>query len=203
MPEWMTPLLWPLWWRAISGSFSSTARRNWGKRLVASMAVDRPTIPPPITRTSKLCCGICSKRRLSQQAREERNRVLLHDQGQVRGMADRARGGGYGEGVGADRRGGVGRRHNRRRAAAIATTAGAKQCQSKPCPQHKAEQDLPAMSVTRGEDESGKHGQEYRWPPEGDAAPRGDGSYYGAGKDFQRHRRGGRARGHHGRREGV
>src|SRR6185437_2200705 len=193
MPEWMTPLLWPLWWRAISGSFSSTARRSWGKRRVASMAVAKPTIPPPITRRSKLCCGISEGTIIAASAASA-NCTLLHDQRQVGGVAHRARGGGYGEDISADGRGGVGWRHDGRRAAAIATATGAKNHHAGHGHQGEAEQDSPAMpAALPGEDESGNHGQKYRCPPESAAAPPGNGSYYGAGEHFQSYGGGARA----------
>jgi hypothetical protein len=52
MPEWMTPLLCPLWWAAIRRSFSTTATRRPGRRASSSRALARPTMPAPITTTS-------------------------------------------------------------------------------------------------------------------------------------------------------
>src|SRR5215217_3311622 len=49
----MTPLLRPVWWRANAGSFSSTATEIPGNRSVICIAVDNPTMPPPITARSK------------------------------------------------------------------------------------------------------------------------------------------------------
>src|ERR671921_352932 len=49
----MTPLLRPVWWRASAGSFSSTATEIPGNRSVICIAVDSPTMPPPITARSK------------------------------------------------------------------------------------------------------------------------------------------------------
>src|SRR5688500_7822572 len=49
----MTPLLRPVWCRASAGSFSSTATEIPGNRSVICIAVDSPTIPPPITARSK------------------------------------------------------------------------------------------------------------------------------------------------------
>src|SRR6266436_897216 len=54
MPEWMTPLLWPVWWAAICGSFSSSSSRRRGWASVRASAVARPTMPPPTTATSAL-----------------------------------------------------------------------------------------------------------------------------------------------------
>src|SRR3989304_2021713 len=53
MPEWITPLLWPVWWRPTPGSFSSTQRYAFGLRSRIASAVASPTIPPPPTATSK------------------------------------------------------------------------------------------------------------------------------------------------------
>lgn len=53
MPLWMTPLLRPVWWRAGPGSFSRTVTRVPGAARVIAYAVDRPTMPPPITSTSQ------------------------------------------------------------------------------------------------------------------------------------------------------
>src|SRR6478672_12694505 len=49
----MTPLLWPLWCAATRSSFSRTRSRSRGKRSTAAQAVDNPTMPAPITTTSK------------------------------------------------------------------------------------------------------------------------------------------------------
>src|SRR6266436_5374796 len=54
MPEWMTPLLWPVWWAAICGSFSSSSSRRRGWASVRASAVARPTMPPPTTARSAL-----------------------------------------------------------------------------------------------------------------------------------------------------
>ncbi len=43
------PLLRPLWWRAISGSFSSTTSGTAGSAARSARAVARPTSPPPTT----------------------------------------------------------------------------------------------------------------------------------------------------------
>ena len=48
----MTPELWPLWCRAISGSLSSTASRASGWRRSSSRAVARPMSPAPTTAMS-------------------------------------------------------------------------------------------------------------------------------------------------------
>ncbi len=53
MPLWITPLLRPVWWRAGPDSFSRTVTRVPGAARVSAYAVDRPTIPPPITSTSQ------------------------------------------------------------------------------------------------------------------------------------------------------
>src|SRR3954471_2708559 len=47
MPAWTTPLLWPVWWKPTSGSFSSTATRRSGCLLMSSRAAARPRIPAP------------------------------------------------------------------------------------------------------------------------------------------------------------
>ena len=52
MPEWMTPLLWPLWCEASWLSFSSTTTRVPGRLRTTARAVARPTIPPPATTRS-------------------------------------------------------------------------------------------------------------------------------------------------------
>src|SRR2546423_6079640 len=52
MPAWMTPLLWPVWCRPTSASFSSTATRRSGCLLASSRAAARPTIPAPTIATS-------------------------------------------------------------------------------------------------------------------------------------------------------
>src|SRR5690554_6538361 len=52
MPEWITPLLWPVWWAAQRSSFSTTTMRAAGWRRPRAIAVDRPTMPPPRTATS-------------------------------------------------------------------------------------------------------------------------------------------------------
>src|SRR6266852_3623018 len=54
MPEWMTPLLWPVWWAAICGSFSSSSSRRRGWASVRASAVASPTMPPPTTARSAL-----------------------------------------------------------------------------------------------------------------------------------------------------
>jgi hypothetical protein len=53
MPLWTTPLLRPVWCRAGPGSFSRTVTRVPGAARLIAYAVDRPTIPPPITSTSQ------------------------------------------------------------------------------------------------------------------------------------------------------
>lgn len=53
MPLWITPLLRPVWCLAGPHSFSSTVTRVPGAVRVSAYAVDRPTIPPPITSTSQ------------------------------------------------------------------------------------------------------------------------------------------------------
>ncbi|CAM5452876.1 hypothetical protein SALBM217S_08745 [Streptomyces griseoloalbus] len=53
MPLWITPLLRPVWCRAGPASFSSTVTRVPGAARPRAYAVDRPTIPPPITTTSQ------------------------------------------------------------------------------------------------------------------------------------------------------
>ena len=52
MPEWMTPLLWPVWWRPTSVSFSTTTSSQPGSSSSNDTAVARPTMPPPITQKS-------------------------------------------------------------------------------------------------------------------------------------------------------
>src|SRR3990172_2081147 len=47
MPEWMTPLLCPVWWAATRGSLSSTTSRARGCRSVRATAVASPTMPAP------------------------------------------------------------------------------------------------------------------------------------------------------------
>src|SRR4029077_11562340 len=57
MPEWITPLLWPVWWRPTSASFSTTTSPQPGKASCNDSAVARPTIPPPITQKSYMDRG--------------------------------------------------------------------------------------------------------------------------------------------------
>src|SRR5215211_689510 len=52
MPEWMTPLLCPVWCCAIACSFSSTVRPRPGRRLRSSRATASPRMPAPTTTTS-------------------------------------------------------------------------------------------------------------------------------------------------------
>src|SRR5215470_7646791 len=52
MPEWMTPLLWPVWWAPSWGSLSSRVRRRRGYASVRPRAVPSPTMPPPMTARS-------------------------------------------------------------------------------------------------------------------------------------------------------
>ena len=52
MPEWITPLLWPVWWVASSASFSQITSDSEGKRSSSPRAVARPTMPPPMIATS-------------------------------------------------------------------------------------------------------------------------------------------------------
>src|SRR4051794_2271018 len=49
----MTPLLRPVWCRAIAGSRSSTTTDSSGRRRCSSRATARPMIPPPTTMTSQ------------------------------------------------------------------------------------------------------------------------------------------------------
>src|SRR5215510_10770991 len=52
MPEWMTPLLCPVWCVPSSDSFSQITRESEGKRSSNARAVARPTMPPPMIATS-------------------------------------------------------------------------------------------------------------------------------------------------------
>src|SRR5262245_12219537 len=52
MPEWMTPLLCPVWCVPSSDSFSQMTRDSEGTRSSNARAVARPTIPPPMIATS-------------------------------------------------------------------------------------------------------------------------------------------------------
>src|SRR3972149_6148390 len=54
MPEWMTPLVRPVWCAATRSSFSRTTTRAPGWRSSNAIAVARPTIPPPTTAMSQL-----------------------------------------------------------------------------------------------------------------------------------------------------
>ena len=60
MPEWMTPLLWPVWCAANPFSFSTTPTVSLGKRWVSSIAVAMPNIPPPTTAMSYVWSAIKS-----------------------------------------------------------------------------------------------------------------------------------------------
>src|SRR3954447_14230506 len=59
MPACTTPLEWPVWWRATSSSFSSTAILAFGSRRRSSRAVASPRIPAPITAVSQRAGGGC------------------------------------------------------------------------------------------------------------------------------------------------
>ena len=52
MPEWMTPLLWPVWCVPSSDSFSQSTSYSEGKRSSSARAVASPTMPPPMIATS-------------------------------------------------------------------------------------------------------------------------------------------------------
>src|SRR5919106_5657661 len=52
MPEWMTPLLWPVWWRPSSASFSQSTSFSAGNLSRSARAVASPTMPPPMMATS-------------------------------------------------------------------------------------------------------------------------------------------------------
>src|SRR6266540_246007 len=54
MPEWMTPLLCPVWCAAIVASLSRMTSRALGERSDSASAVARPTMPPPMIATSEL-----------------------------------------------------------------------------------------------------------------------------------------------------
>src|SRR4051812_25079224 len=51
----MTPLLRPVWCRAIVGSRSSTTTESSGRRRCSSRATARPMIPPPTMAVSQRC----------------------------------------------------------------------------------------------------------------------------------------------------
>src|SRR5215216_2080960 len=51
MPEWITPVLWPLWCAATRSSASRTTTDAW-RPDESVMAVAMPTIPPPMMATS-------------------------------------------------------------------------------------------------------------------------------------------------------
>src|SRR3954447_25309315 len=57
MPACTTPLEWPVWWRATSSSFSSTAILAFGSRRRSSRAVASPRMPAPITAVSQRAGG--------------------------------------------------------------------------------------------------------------------------------------------------
>src|SRR5215472_229093 len=52
MPEWITPLLWPVWCAPMRASLSTSANRRPGRRRSNSRALASPTIPAPTTTTS-------------------------------------------------------------------------------------------------------------------------------------------------------
>ena len=52
MPAWTTPLLWPVWCWASSGSRSSTTTLAPGRRRFSSQATASPRMPPPTTAMS-------------------------------------------------------------------------------------------------------------------------------------------------------
>src|SRR3954452_10374584 len=70
MPPWITPLLWPVWWKPTSGSRSSTTTRWSGWRASSSRAVARPRMPAPTTTTSA-CIDLDARGREPLLARVE------------------------------------------------------------------------------------------------------------------------------------
>src|SRR5271156_246128 len=56
----MTPLLWPVWWRASGGSLSILVREMSGKRLVSRRPVASPATPPPIIAIEGFDIEICN-----------------------------------------------------------------------------------------------------------------------------------------------
>src|SRR5688572_4286784 len=67
MPEWITPLLWPVWCVATPDSFSSTTTPSLGRRVSKRYAVASPTMPAPTMTTSALPlnaigCSLTSQR---------------------------------------------------------------------------------------------------------------------------------------------
>src|SRR5690242_15222189 len=52
MPACRTPELWPVWWKPVTGSRSSTVTVRSGCRASSSRATARPMMPAPTTATS-------------------------------------------------------------------------------------------------------------------------------------------------------
>src|SRR5262245_45937442 len=69
MPEWITPELRPVWWRASPSSFSSTTTRAPGTRTPKRHAVARPTMPPPTTARSALRTAWSARREARRHGR--------------------------------------------------------------------------------------------------------------------------------------
>src|SRR5256885_448448 len=61
MPAWITPLLWPVWWKPTSLSLSRTRSERSGCRRLSSRATARPTIPAPTTARSHSPAGLASR----------------------------------------------------------------------------------------------------------------------------------------------
>src|SRR6185369_15307210 len=51
-PLWITPELWPVWWRPTESCLSMTMIRDPGRRRSTSRATASPTIPAPTTARS-------------------------------------------------------------------------------------------------------------------------------------------------------
>src|SRR3954451_5786089 len=77
MPEWITPELRPVWWRAGACSFSRTT--NLSPRSASARATAKPTIPAPTTTTltGKLLLGFEKGRRAGRRHASRRAGLAL------------------------------------------------------------------------------------------------------------------------------
>src|SRR5438093_7496229 len=105
MPEWMTPLLWPVWWVPSSASFSQRTRWSEGVRSSSARAVASPTMPPPMMAMSYVMDRSIAVRSPLLQRRERRGPPDLVDHAlEQRAVGLRRLAGGLPVGVGLERR---------------------------------------------------------------------------------------------------
>src|SRR5262245_58173470 len=93
MPEWMTPLLCPVWCVASSDSFSQITRESEGVRSSNARAVARPTMPPPMIATSYVIGSYYSRPRGGRHGAidvsDVSRRALATGPGERHGLAGR------------------------------------------------------------------------------------------------------------------